>query len=246
MSLMERIFGGVQAPAPATTAPQTQTQQQQPQPGNIPPEAGATDPNNPTVPATTETTTADPLAAFSDLWQPTQQANEMPLFGNVDPKKLMEAAAKTDFSKAIPKDALAKIQAGGEEAVSAFTGALNQVAQTVFANNALTTAKLMDQALKKQEEIFAAKLPTLVKQHSVSDTLRSENPAFNNPAVQPLIQALEMKLAVKHPNATAAELTGMAKQYLEGLGTVFNPNKVSEQAAATTASLGEDWDKWGN
>lgn len=248
MSLMERIFGGVQAPAPAAQAPaptQQQPQQvQQPQPGNIPVDAGATNPNNPTVPASSEAATADPLAAFSTLWEPTQQTNEVPMFGNVDPKKLMEAASKTDFSKAIPKDALSKIQAGGDGAMEAFAGALNQVAQTVFANSALTSAKLLDQALKKQEQIFAAKIPTLVKQHSVSDTLRSENPAFNNPAVQPLIQALEMKLATKHPNATAAELTGMAKDYLTKIGSVFNPAKETQTEDATVTGT-EDWDIWG-
>ena len=149
MSLMERIFGGVSAPA-ATAQPQQQVQQQQqqqPQPGNIPPEAGATSPNNPTVPAGQGTD--DPLAAFAELWKPIEQKAEMPLFGNVDPKKLMEAASKTNFAQAIPKDALAKIQAGGEGAMEAFSAAMNQVAQTVFANSALTSAKLMDQALKR-------------------------------------------------------------------------------------------------
>ena len=248
MSLMERIFGGMGTPAPAAAPAQQQQQQQQdqPQPGNIPPEAGATNPNNPTVPANAPASD-DPLAGFADLWQPNKQAEgtEMPLFGNVDPKKLMEVAQKTDFAKAIPKDALAKIQAGGADAVEAFTASLNNVAQTVFANNALTSAKLLDQALKRQQEIFESKLPSLVKRHSVSDTLRTENPALNNPAVQPLIQALELKLASKHPQATATELTTMAKQYLSGISTLFNPQATTEAQAATTANLGDDWDKWG-
>lgn len=248
MSLMERIFGSpAPAAAPATQTTQQTTTVQQPQPGNIPPEAGATNPDNPTVPANSQTSD-DPLANFADLWQPAKQqaGTEMPLFGNVDPKKLMEVAQKTDFSKAIPKDALVKIQAGGADAVEAFSTAMNQVAQTVFANNALTTAKLLDQALARQQQTFEAKLPSLVKQHSVSDTLRSENPAFSNPAVQPLIQALELKLAQKHPQATASELTGMAKQYLQGISTVFNPQASSTEKAQVTASLGEDWDNWGN
>lgn len=240
MSLMQRIFGSQPAQAPATPAPAT------PQPGNIPEGAGTTSPTNQTVPAGS-TKPNDPLAGFADLWQPSQQqpGTELPLFGNVDPKKLMEAAQKTDFSKAIPKDSLEKIKAGGDGAMEAFSTAMNQVAQTVFANSSLTTAKLLDQALARQQQAFEAKLPSLVKRHSVSDTLRTENPAFNNPAVQPLIEALEMKLAMKHPNATAGELSTMAKQYLEGVGAVFNPSKVTELNNSTTADTGDDWDKWG-
>ena len=245
MSLMEKIFGNIGAQQPQQQMPQSNQQQQpvqqpvqQPTPGNIPDNAGASSSTNPTVPAGVPGADAQ-LAEFAELWQPNKnQQPDAPLFGNVDPAKLMAAAQKTDFSKAIPKDALEKINAGGPGAMEAFSGAMNQVAQTVFANNALTSAKLIDQALKKQAELFEAKLPGIIKQHTLSDNLRSENPLFSNPAVQPLISALELKLAQKFPQATAGELTGMAKNYLEGLSQVFTPPKPGD--SKQDAKKGQD------
>jgi hypothetical protein len=243
MSIMQNIFGGLMggtqqsAPAP----------QQQVPPGNIPPNAGATDLTNTMVPPGTVAATqeqASPLADFADLWKTDPNtAAPQPMFGNVDPAKLMDAARKTDFAKAIPKETMAAIAAGGQAGVEAFAQAMNTVSQTVYANSAMATTKIVEQALKKQQEAFEAKLPGIIKQHTLSDTLRSENPVFSNPAVQPLISALESQLAVKHPGATAGELTSMAKQYLEGLGSVFSPKAAPTKEEA--AAAGEtDWSKF--
>lgn len=119
------------------------------------------------------------------------------MFANVDPQKLMEAARKTDFSKAISSNQLEAIAGGGQEAVAAFASAMNSVAQTVYANSALATTKIVEQALMKAQQQYDAKIPGLIKRQTVSDTLRTENPMFSNPAVQPLISALEAQLAVK-------------------------------------------------
>lgn len=243
MSIMQNIFGAFGATGQAAPA----VPQQQVTPGNLPAGSGQVDPANPTVPAGTVATSqepASPLADFADLWKPVEGANEpAAMFGNVDPQKLMEAAKKTDFSKAITQDQMQAIAAGGQGAVEAMAAAMNNVAQTVYANSAMATTKIVEQALAKAQEGYNAKLPGIIKQHTVSDTLRSENPVFSNPAVQPFIAAMEAQLAVKHPNATASELTGMAKQYLEGVGTLFSP-----KAAPTPeekAKAGEpDWSKF--
>lgn len=247
-SIFASIFGGGSQPAAPAPQQQQQPPQQQTQPGNIPPAGGATAPNNPTVPAgqeTTETAPAAPLAEFADLWQPPkdQGTQTESMFATVDPKKLMEAAQKTDFSKAVSPQVLAAIKAGGEEGIAASMQAMNTMAQTVYANSAMATTKIVEQALAKQMESFKASLPQIIKQHSLSDNLRSENPAFSNPAVQPFIQAMEAQLAVKHPGATATELTNMAKQYIEGIGSLFSP--APAKTAAETAKAGEtDWSKF--
>ena len=213
-------------------------------PGNIPPGAGANDPTNTTVPlGTVEASQESPLANFADIWTPVEnaQATET-MFANVDPQKLMEAAKKTDFSKAISSNQLEAIAGGGQEAVAAFASAMNSVAQTVYANSALATTKIVEQALMKAQQQYDAKIPGLIKRQTVSDTLRTENPMFSNPAVQPLISALEAQLAVKNPNATAGELTSMAKQYLEGVSTVFSTPKQGQES--TTNAGDTDWLKF--
>jgi hypothetical protein len=243
MSIMQQVFGGLMgnqsaAPAPAPT---------QVAPGSIPANGGAADPGNPMVPAgTVDATTveASPLAEFADLWQPDPNAKpDAPMFGNVDPTKLMEAAKKTNFAANIPKELLAAISQGGPSGMEAAIAAMNGMSQQVYANSAMATTKIVEQALAKQAETFKASLPQIIKQHTLSDTLRSENPALSNPAVQPFIKAMETQLAVKHPGATASELTAMAKQYVEGIGTLFSP--AAKPTAAETAQAGEtDWTKF--
>jgi len=243
MSLMTNIFGALTG----GTGPAPQQQQQASPAGNIPPGSGATDVGNPQVPVGTVAASQEPsspLADFADLWKPADNANApTSMFGEIDQTKLMEAAKKTDFSKAVSKEQFEAIAAGGQGAVEAFAAAMNSVAQTVYANSAVATTKIVEQALTKAQQSYDTRLPGIIKQHTLSDTLRSENPVFSNPAVQPLISAMETQMAVKYPNATASELTSMAKQYIEGLGTVFSPAKAPTKEE--TAKAGEfDWSKF--
>lgn len=248
LSAFANMFGN-NTPVAPTMPGQLQTagaQPAQPTPGNIPAGGGATNPSNPTVPAgpnTTDSAAASPLAQFGDLWKPVNNpaTSTEPLFGNVDPKKLMEAAQKTNFAQLITTEQQQAIAAGGEGAVQAFSQAMNLVAQNVFAQSALASTKIVDEALARQQEKFKAMLPSLVKQHTLADNLRNDNPIFKDPAVQPLIAAMEHQLAAKHPNATATELTDLAKQYVAGLGAVFNPALKADSNATTAKSGEEDW-----
>jgi hypothetical protein len=245
MSVMEKIFGTFMN----STANQQQVQQPQqgtvvsPVASSIPAGAGATDPNNTTVPASTAP--ESPLKDFANLWEPNASTEaDKPLFGEIDPAKLMEAAKKTNFSGAITKEQLAKIQAGGQDAAEAFQQSMNAVAQTVFANSAMATTKIVEQALERQRTAFEAKLPGIIKQHTASDSLRSENPIFNDPAVAPLVKAMEHQFAQKYPNATTAELTQHAKTYISGLGSVFSPQKKEDTADSSKGTDNTDWSKF--
>lgn len=239
MSLLSNMFGGFGATtvAPAAAAPAPVT------PGNIPENTQLANPNNPTIPDGAGGAPDTPLADFATLWdKDPNAAAPAPMFGTIDNAKLMKAAQGTDFAKAIPKELMAKMQAGGQEGLEASMAAMNLMSQTVYANSAAATAKIVEQALTKQQAAFEAKLPGIIKQHHMSDSLRSENPALSNPAVQPFIQAMESQLAVKHPGATATELTAMAKQYVEGIGALFSP--AAKQTPAEIKAGEVDWSKF--
>lgn len=211
MNIMS-IFGGAKSAEPAAapaSAPVT--------PGNLPPAA----------PAASEPTTAEPkspFAEFETLWQNDPNA-ATPGTGNifnVDPAKLQEAASKVDFSKVVTPEMMQGIQAGGEEATQAFLQAMNKMSQQVYAQSAAASIAMVEQATKKAKEQFTADIPNLLKKQQVNANLRDENPVLSDPAVAPLIQALESQLVVKFPNATPTELKDMAKNYIAGLGSVFN------------------------
>lgn len=203
------------------------------------------DPNNPNSGQQT-TPNASPMDAFKDIWQtptttdPNQNAS---MFANLDPKKLLESARQVDFAKSLNAETLQKIQAGGADAVTALSESLNSVAQTVYAQSALATTKIVEQALQKQSEQFTAQLPTLVKSHTTAESLMANNPIFNNPAVQPLVDAAREMFLRKNPGATSAEISNQVESYFKALGSSLNP---TQQVQQTSGAKGNDmdWEKF--
>lgn len=248
MSMFQNMFNGGQAtPAPAAPAPQ----QAMPQPGNLPANAPApADANNVNTPSGANPAPADlnnpasGLDEFKDLWAAPQSSGtpqNNQLF-NLDPNKLMEAAGRMDFSKAVSPEQLQAISSGGPDAVQAFATAMNKVAQTVYAQSAMATTKIVEQAINKTKSGFINELPQHIKRQQASDALRTDNPAFNHPAAAPILGALQQQLSVKYPNATATELAGMARSYLENFSNMAVPQK---QSTSQQAAPGEtDWSQF--
>ena len=239
MTMFQNAFNGTPQQPAAAPAPVPA------QPGNLP--AAAPDqgqPANVNAPAASPTAPLEGMDQFTDLWKPAESpAGGVPngMF-NVDPAKLMEAAGRMDFSKAVAPEQLQAISAGGPEAMQAFAQAMNKVAQTVYAQNAMATTKIVEQALKQSKDSFMGELPQHIKRQQVSDTLRTENPAFSHPAAAPILGALEQQMAVKYPNATASELASMSRQYLENFSNMM---KKPEAASTQSSSNGEvDWNSF--
>lgn len=243
MSLFKGGANPTPAPAP-TNNPSGAANPGQPLPG--------VDPNNPTVPSGTPAPTpanppaqtpapapASPFDGLQDIWQtPANPTPEEPIIPNVDPAKLMEAAGKVDFTKSITPEILQKIQAGGEGASQAFLTAMNSVAQTAFAHSAMATTKIVEQSLGRQAEKFNKDLPSQIRKLSANESLLAENPLLSNPAVQPLVVALQEQLVRKNPQATAGEIQTQINNYFGALGKAFNPDKP---AASQSGKKEEDW-----
>lgn len=254
MGIMDVFRNAVQSAAP--TGPGTQGNP--PTPGNIPtttPTTGVTTPGaapNGTNPGTG--TVSDPNAAptpfadFADLWKdapidPNAPPKDSSMFGNIDPAKLLEAAKKINFAEAATADQQTAIMAGGEGAVKAMMEVMNSVAQRSYAQSAYASTRMVETAMAKAREQFTAELPQLIKKTNVSNSLREENPIFSNPAVAPIMDALESRLTIKYPTASASEITGMAKAYVEQMGTSFAP-KAPEPKLSKGARADEDWGKF--
>ena len=249
--LMTSLFGPSTPPAAAPAQP---TGSNQP-PGTAmqgTAASGGTAPNGvvpaggSTPPAGSATEPPSPLAAFTDIWKTdgtAPPATVSELFAGLDPKKIMESASKVDFTKAVTPDILAKIQAGGPEAQAALLQALNSVTQQGYAQSTMATAKLVEHALTKAKEIQDAQLPAMVKRFSVNESLMTENPLLQNPALQPLAGALQEQLIRKNPNASAQEIQQQVMDYFQALGQSFAP-KPPETPASRSAAKEMDWSKF--
>ena len=98
---------------------------------------------------------------------------------------------------------------------------------------------MIEAALTKYDEGVNTRLPSAIRNHSVSSALRETNPALSNPATAPIIEALQAQMLVKFPNATATELKAAAERYLTNFATSIMPKAPEAKVPAA-----EDWDNF--
>ena len=227
-----------QAPAnPNPAAASAATNNTVPNANTVP--AAVANPSTPANPAEP----ASPLDSYKDLWQPDPNAkpNE-PFKFNSDPAKLLETAKTVDFTKVVTPEVMAQISAGGPEAQKAMMSAMNGMTQMAFAQAAHASAKITETALQAQENRFKEMLPNLIKQHTVVDSLKQNNPLMADPAMAPLIGALQTQFTAKYPMATATEIQNHVNDFLNGAadriaGTRPQPKDTSKRAEV-------DWSKF--
>jgi len=224
--------------------------------------------NNPTVPGdstsksdgtgpvafpNTDSNTGDksPLAGFEDLWKTADTDAKTPSSlvpdMKVDGTAIMKAASQVDFTKGISPEIMQKALSGD---VSAFGQAINSAAQTAFAHSTATTAKIVEQALKKQEKVFTEEvMPNILRQERINSSISQENPIFENPAVSPMLTIVKERLSQKFPNASPSEISAKAKDYLSGFANEYAQSQGKTFADlpkkdASTQLNGEDWGKF--
>lgn len=217
-------------------------------PGNIPDAANvATDgtvpaatPASDATPVVAEQENQNPLDEFKTLWDAVPIDKGAPPvnegFVPLDPVKLQEIVSKASFTNTITPENIQAITAGGEGAVQAFQDSMNAVAQQVMMQSTLAANKMTEQALTKALATQDAKLPQLMRQYQTLDS----NPLFTNPAVKPVMEAVQSQLAVKNPNASATELAKMAQNFVTVMGEAFAPKTDTP----TDTPNDTDWGKF--
>jgi len=186
---------------------------------------------------------ASPLAKYTDLWKTDPNAKpDAPFSFNSDPAKLLDTAKTVDFTKVISPELQARITAGGADAQSAMMEAMNGVAQMSFAQSAHASAKIVESALQAQEDRFKEMLPQLIKQHSVADSFRNDNPLLTDPALAPMVGALQVQFTRQYPNATAAEIKSHVNDFLNGAADKIQAARPQPKAAATKKT--EEWERF--
>lgn len=245
MDMFSKITGSAPA-APANSGPATE--------GNIPASAefnsatvsnAATAPNG-AVPAVTADAMKSPLDQFNTLWEtdPNAAKPAESMFASLDSKKVMETASKVDFTKVVSPELMQKINGGGEGAMQAMMEAMGKMSQMSFAQSAMATTKIVEQALKEQETKYNSELPNHIKRQTVSNTLRDENPALSHPAAQPILEAIKTQMTSKFPNATASEVASMAKDYLASFASAVSPVKTTTDDNTNGKQGGTDFSNW--
>lgn len=218
------IFGSTTVQAPPTQGSQV-----------APPQTQQVEDVEPKVPV-------PPIDLWKTLWEPTESKEvdgtlPVNMFANFDQGKLLESARKVDFTRSIPPEVLAKIGAGGEDAVKAFAQVINDVAQRSYAQSTFANGKMMEAAMTKLLEGVETRLPSKFKAQQLSQTLIQENPMLAHPAAAVIVEALQAQLLQKFPTASQAELKDHALTYLKDFAGIAGPRPKADPKAKKE----EDW-----
>ncbi len=241
MSFLNAIFAQKSAPAPAP-APQTQIQNNAPQGQNQPQgqgnsgTQGATQFPNPNDPSAQ--TQANPLDAYSKLWDTTNAQTDAPPSFSIDPKVMGEVANAQDFFKGLDPELVQKAQSGDS---AAFTEMMQQgmrnVYRTVIEHNGMLTDKFVGARLSHEGKGFNSK----VKDHLTTQALsKTEN--FNHPAVKQQLIDTAKRIQTQNPDMPPEQVAEEARKYITELANAINPQKESPQQKAAKAET--NWEEW--
>lgn len=231
MSIMQTLFGKAQ-PQPA----------QQPQQAATPQHVQA----NPTVPNGTEPTanpnptteqSQSPTDKFKELWSnPNQPTNQAPNF-KLNPEQLKSVTGTMDFTKSVSREDLSKIAQGGEGAIEALGNVLNAFGREVFGASAQFSSHMTESGYQSASKVIDNGLPSAIKKQLTEQHIYQSNPKLKDPALQPLIGALQGQFSAKHPNATAQEINDLVSEYMTTVvGAAFT--KEEPASAATQKQNG--------
>lgn len=224
MSMFNQVLGRGPSAAPNPAAlPTTFDANGNPVASNVPPSqlpANLDNMGEPQPKPAPKVEEQSPLADFKDFWKTDPKAEPQPDLSqfafNFDATKVSDAVKKVDFTKTVTPEQIQAIAKGGEEAVTALLQVINSVGQQSMQNAIIAGAKVTETGLQSSGARIASALPDMVRKQSVSNVLREDNPLFKNPAIAPMMIAVEQQLASKFPDATPQELREQAKKYMAG------------------------------
>ena len=186
--------------------------------------------NNPTVPNASNSPQQlpspqnpdpqSPVANFNDLWKmESTPQNQAPNF-KIDPQQLANVSSKLNFANSVSQDDLAKITAGGDEAVGALMNVLNAFGRNIFSTSAQFSSHMTESGYASAQQAIDRGLPSIVNQQLGRNELFQSNPKLRDPALQPLVMAVQNQVQ-QYPNASPSEINSMVEQYMQHVGSTF-------------------------
>ena len=151
------------------------------------------------------------------------------LFAGLEPAKVREAVSQMSFTDNINSEQLAAIQAGGEGAVQALMQVMNTTSQNTMAQALISNAEMIKQAMGNVSGTLDTRISAVARKQAVSAAVHNGNPALNNPAIKPMVDALTMSFSMKNPQATPEQIRESVSEYMTKMAAVINPVDNTQQ-----------------
>lgn len=167
-----------------------------------------------------------PFDGFEKMWDNTSNPANQPPQLSVDPSKIADAVKDMDFMQHADPSLVQKAMSGDGDA---FKQVFNQGLRHVFAMAMQGSTHLVGKHGDSIRGYMESTIPSHVKSAQVQDSFLAENPVFANPAVRPLLGAVEKRLREMYPDASASEITKHARKYLSEVAGMFSEKKGNNQ-----------------
>ena len=154
------------------------------------------------------------------------------------------AAGKLDFTKGLDPEVATKALAGDVESLMSL---INGAARNAFAQSSYSASRVTKSALDTRMDSMKASLPEMLRKQQANSGIVDGNAALKHPAAQPLVQAVQARLAEQYPEATAQELQAHTVKYMQNISGLFNaPAPDDGQLPDGTSAEDDAWDTYFN
>ena len=155
------------------------------------------------------------------------------------PQDTLATVAKSiDFSKHIPQEALAALQAGDMSQLGVI---LNSALQAQYATIMQHSAAVTNKFVGDRVSYEGTQNQQLMRNNIVDSSLKIQN---LHPVAQQMFRATAKQLATKFPDATPSDIEEQTWGMMEQLGSQFN--RTGQQQAAAAKASEVNWDEFGS
>lgn len=182
------------------------------------------------------------LDAFAELLKPKQDPNAKampgladPILAPLDPVKLQQSVANTNFAASIDPQVLQKAASGDAQALME---AINTASRDAFLTATQLSHQLSEHASREAATRLDGSLDRRIRSHQIR-TQNIDNPVLQHPAAAPLVNAVKAQIAAANPSMPATEVTRKAEEYFLTFADQLTAPQRQAAQAAQEASSGE-------
>lgn len=141
-----------------------------------------------------------------------------PYFTDEHFTNLQQNIAQQSFANVTP-EVMQKIMSGD---TSAFAGVINQAIQSAFMMSTRLNNSMMSESIKTYHGRYQPELDTKFNTYHGQQTLNSQHPALQHPAMRPMVDALRAQFSQASPNDTPTQINDKIVAYLKQSAGLFN------------------------
>lgn len=182
-----------------------------------------------------------PMDQFKDLFNPKPvEGQPLPTMADpifqLDPTAMQAAAAGLSFTDS--PDMAGLIQAAERNEPGALVKLMESVARNAYVQSTTLSTNIAERAARAMAERVTNGIPSSVVDIQSRQEVSALNPAYSNPALKPMVEAIRTQIQITNPGATPAQIATMTNNYLNQSAQLINPTPPAPQTGYVAPANG--------